>query len=176
MESERQAGLQSQAEERLWEYMRGQLEKLGQGESALYLQHFLLARAQEPTVRGELALVPFEMFHRVSDYTVKLDAMDGEVMGWHFEVLAEDPGNSIPADKAVEAARAEADPPPEAVLKVSEYEQVGDAPVFVARWEHEVDGIPVERDYIHVLVNGKSGRPFAVHRRWHALEFNPKER
>ncbi|MEO6094817.1 MAG: hypothetical protein ABIW76_03720 [Fibrobacteria bacterium] len=164
------------AESHLWDYLRSRLEKTPQPEAAQYLQHFLKAQAGEPKVRGDLTLVPFDMYHRVSDYTCKLDAMTGENLGWHFEVLAQDPGDSVPVDKALEAATAEADLPKGAVLKVSEYEQVGDAPVFIARWEHEEDGIPVERDYIHVLVNGKSGRPFARYRKWHALRFTPVER
>jgi hypothetical protein len=168
--------IKADAENHLWDYLRGQLEQQGKGESAGYLRHFLMAQAGEPKLRGELARVPFDMYHRVSDYTVKMDAMDGSVMGWHFELLAGDPGKSVPEDKALANAQAEANLPPGAVPKVSEYEAMGDTPVFVARWEHEENGIPVERDFIHVLVNGKSGHPFALYRKWHALDFKPKER
>ncbi len=175
LKTESAPDLKPKAAEHLWNYLRAQLEKQGQGESALYLQHFLMAQAGEPIHRGELAMVPFDMYHRASDYTVKLDAMDGKSMGWHFDLLAVDPGKDIPVDKALEAAKAEAVPPAGAILKVSEYEDMGDAPVFMARWEHEENGIPVERDYIQVLVNGKSGRPFAMYRKWHALQFQATE-
>lgn len=168
--------IKANAENHLWDYLVNRLEKQGQGESAHYLKHYLLAQAGEPKLRGELARVPFDMYHRVSDYTIKLDAQDGSVMGWNFDLLMENGGKTVPADKALESAIGEANLPAGAVLKVSEYEDMGDTPVFIARWEHEENGIPVERDFVHVLVNGKSGRPFAQYRRWHALEFKPKER
>lgn len=168
--------IKTNAENHLWDYLRERLEKQGQGESAHYLQHYLMAQAGDPKLRGELARVPFDMYHRVSDYTVKMDAQDGAIMGWHFELLAENGGNSVPVDKALDSAKAEANLPSGAVLKVSDYEDMGDTPVFIARWEHEENGVPVERDFVHVLVNGKSGRPFAQYSKWHALESKPKER
>jgi len=176
METDPQAGTKSIAEDRLWEYLEGQLKKQGQADATEYLRHFLKPQAGEPVIRGDLTMVPFDMYHRVSDYTSKLDASDGSIMGWHFQVLADDPGDAIPAADALKAAEAEAAPPAGAALKVSEYERSADAPFFVARWEHEENGIPVEMDYIHVLVNGKSGRPYALYRKWHTLDFKPKER
>jgi hypothetical protein len=176
MDDPKKADIQAQGENHLWGYLRKELERTGQGESALYLKHFLMARAMEPAVRGELIKVPFEMFHRVSDYSIKLDAVDGQVMGWHFGLLSENPGKDVPADEALKAAEEEANPPAGAVLAVSEYDQIAGDPVFIARWEHEESGIPVEQDFIHVLVNGKTGKPYSVSRKWHALEFNPKER
>lgn len=168
--------IRSKAEIHLWDFLRERLEKQGQGESAHYLKHFLMAQPGETKIRGELARVSFDMYHRVSDYSIKLDAMDGSVMGWHFDLLAENGGDTIPADKALDAATKEAALPPGAVLKVSEYEEMGDTPVYIGRWEHEENGIPVETDFVHVLVNGKSGRPFALYRKWHAIEHQPKER
>jgi hypothetical protein len=176
MAADPHAESKAKAEARLWEYMEGQLAQRGQADSAGYLKHFLKAQAGEPIMRGDLTRVPFDMYHRVSDYTSKLDATDGSLMGWHFQVLADDPGDSVPAAEALKAAEAEANPPHGAVLKVSDYDRDADAPFFVARWEHEENGIPVERDYIHVLVNGKSGRPFAMYRKWHTVDFKPKER
>lgn len=176
MDDLKKTEIQSQGENHLWDYLRNELEKSGQGESALYLKHFLMAKPMEPAVRGELIKVPFEMFHRVSDYSIKLDAVDGQVMGWHFGLLSENPGKDVPADEALKAAQEEANPPPGAVLSESGYDQIGGKPVFIARWEHEESGIPVEQDYIHVLVNGKTGKPYSLSRKWHALEFNPAER
>jgi hypothetical protein len=176
MDDSKKKDVLAQGENLLWDYLRNELEKTGQGESALYLKHFLMAQPMEPAVRGELIKVPFEMFHRVSDYSIKLDAMDGQVMGWHFGLLSENPGKDVAADELLKAAKEEANPPPGSVLAVSEYDQIGGNPVFVARWEHEEAGIPVERDFIHVLVNGKTGKPYSLSRKWHGLEFNPTER
>jgi hypothetical protein len=168
--------LKSQAEKHLWDYLRRQVEKSGNPDASSYLTHFLMAKPLDPMVRGDIRLVPFEMYHRVSDYSTQLFAKDGTVLSWYFELLAEQGGKDLPVEKALEAAQAEAKPPKEAVLRKSAYETVAGAPVFIARWEHEENGIPVEKDYIHVQVNGKSGRPFALNRRWHALDFKPTER
>lgn len=176
MEMDPHAEIKSRAENRLWDYLTRQLQQRGEGDSARYLRHFLKAQAGEPVVRGDLTMIPFDMHHRVSDYTSKLDVADGFVMGWHFQALADDPGDLVAEADALKAAAAEANPPPNAVLKFSGYERAGDEPVFMARWEHEENGIPVEGDYIHVLVNGKSGRPYAMYRKWHTLDFKPKER
>jgi hypothetical protein len=62
------------------------------------------------------------------------------------------------------------------VLRHSGYEEAAGEPVFVARWEHEEAGIPVEKDFIEVQVNGKTGHPYALNRKWHAVNFNPTER
>ena len=59
-----------------------------------------------------------------------------------------------------------------AVLEVAAWEEQAGEPEFVARWSHRVGGIPVERDFIHVDVNGNHGKAFAVHRKWHALDFD----
>jgi len=49
------------------------------------------------------------------------------------------------------------------------YEVQGGQPVFVARWRHVHDGVPAERDFIQVSINGRTGKVFAVHRLWHEL-------
>jgi hypothetical protein len=173
--SQSESPIQS-AEAHLWDYLRRQLEAAGNGDAAEHLKHFLMAKAGEPVVRGDLVLVPFEMLHRVSDYTAKLNAVDGSVMAWHFDLLAEQPGRDLPDAEALDAATKAAQPPPGAKLAKSGYEEMDGQPLFAARWEHEADGIPVEKDFIHVQVNGRTGHAFALNRRWHAPSSQPSER
>ena len=48
-------------------------------------------------------------------------------------------------------------------------EQAGQ-PVFLARWHHRHEGIPVERDFIQVMINGRTRKAFALHRLWHEID------
>lgn len=166
----------ARAEGHLWDYLKRQLEAEGNGETAGQLRHFLLARAGEPVVRGGLALVAFEMFHRVSDYSIQLNANTGEVMAWYFDLLEAGPGKKLGRAEALAAAVREAGLPAGAVLESAAYEDAGDEPAFVARWGHEEGGIPVEKDFIQVQLNGNTGHTFALNRRWHAVDPTPSER
>jgi hypothetical protein len=91
-------------------------------------------------------------------------------------MLADGSGPPPDPSTALALATAAADLPPGAVLAHADYEELGGRPVFVCQWEHHEDGVPVERDYIRVLVSGHSGRVFAVHRRWHTVNFAPSQR
>jgi hypothetical protein len=160
----------------IWEYLRRRLETEGEAEAALQLQHYLMARLAGRLKTGQLETLQFNMFQRVSDYSVLLNAEDGELMGWSFPLLAEDPGKTVSVDEATKKAEAVAMPPPGAVLTDALYDEIGDAPVFIARWEHHEESVPVERDYIQVLVNGKSGRPFALSQKWHEVNLTATKR
>jgi hypothetical protein len=125
---------------------------------------------------GDQTLARFELFFRQGDLSVELNAADGEPLSWVYPKLAE--GNAAPSDAASALAAAEqaAALPPGAVLVHADFEIMNGRRVFVAHWEHREQGLPVERDYIQVLVSGQTGRVFAVHRRWHSVNFSPSER
>jgi hypothetical protein len=152
------------------------LERQGTPEAVLHLRHLVRAWPESAKPEGGLRRVRLQMQHRVSDYTVQLDAVTGEQTGWYFSALSADPGDAVPAEEALGAAIRAAAPPEGAVLEHSGYEEQGEEPVFVARWAHLEGGVPVERDYIQVLVNGATGRPFAMSRRWHAIDPAPSWR
>jgi hypothetical protein len=168
---ERDPGL-VEAEELVFRALRRRLEEAGEPEAVLYLRHHVSARVAEVVSEGTRRRVRFELCQRTSDYSVQLDAVTGELRGWYFAALREDPGDAVkPAQALAEATRVAA-PPPDAVLEHSGYEEQADEPVFVARWRHIVAGVPVERDFIHVLVNGSTGKAFMLQRHWHALDLN----
>src|SRR5688572_32890543 len=91
-------------------------------------------------------------------------------MAWFFDALMLRSLPGLAEGPCLEAASAEAAPPDDAELEVATFEEQGDASVFIARWRHVVEGVPVERDYIQVLVNPRTGKPFALHRRWHTVD------
>lgn len=137
----------------------------------------MAAAAPEPASGPDAqTLVRYELGFRRGDVSVELNAHDGQPLSWLFAKLAEGDGPPPAPAAALATATAAADPPADAVLTQSGYEELGGKPVFVAHWEHHHEGVVVERDYIRVLVSGGSGRVFAVHRRWHAVDFNPTER
>jgi hypothetical protein len=164
------------AEEHLWAHYRRAMERSGQGDQAIYLRHQARARPASLKEEGGLTTIGFDMHLRASDYSLKLNPHDGGLAGWQFPLLAENPGRDLmPSDILVTAQEA-ATPPAGAVLAYSRYEEVAGRPVFVARWHHIKDGVPVERDFIHVLVNGKSGRVFGLFRKWHDVDYEFSER
>jgi hypothetical protein len=164
------------AEAHVFQSLARDLERAGTPEAVLHLRHLLQARLDSVTPEGPLRRVRLRMLHRVSDYTVQLNALTGEQTGWYLAALSQDSTSDFPAAEALAVATKAADVPQNAVLEHFGYEEQGEQPVFVARWAHHENGIPVERDFIHVLVNGANGRPFAYRRRWHALDTKPSWR
>lgn len=163
------------AEETVFRLLAAALERQeGGSEALLYLRHILSARVEGEKREGGLRRVRLRLYQRTSDYSVQLSAITGEQRGWHFHELGRDSDDTLDAARALEIAVAAAAPPADAELEHSGYEEQGGEPVFVARWRHLVKGIPVERDFIHVLVNGSTGKPFLVQRSWHAPDEKPR--
>lgn len=163
----------SRVEKYIWQNLGKQLERQGQGAAAGQLQHHLRASLQKvEDGPGGLRTYRFDMQHRVSDYTVSLNANNGSLMGWQFSLLGEDSNGDIGSDRALTAAREAAQLPPNAVLETAAFEDAGDRKVFLARWIHKENNVPVERDYIQVLVNSKTGKPFFLSQKWHKI--NPE--
>jgi hypothetical protein len=176
MPSEKNEAEVGRAEQFLFQIIRRDMERQGEAEAVLYLRHLLSARVESVQQQGQFSRIRFKMYQRTSDYSVQLNAVTGEQTGWYFSALAADPSDAFATEKALQAATRAAQPPDDAVLEHAGYEEQGEEPVFVAHWKHVVNGLPVERDFIHVLVNGASGRAFAVQRCWHAVDPNPSWR
>jgi hypothetical protein len=142
----------------------------GNAEAALYLKYLLCAKVKRVAEEGPYKRVFFDMYQRLSDYSARYNANTGEQMSWFFSVLMEGLARDLDEKACLRMAKKVANPPPDAVLETCQYEEQGDEPVFVARWGHRHKGVPVERDYIQVLVNGKTGHPFSLHRKWHSVD------
>lgn len=155
------------AEQFLWDVYKRDLEVRGHADAAIYLQHTLQARLIDVKPEGKFKRARFGLYQRFSEYSATYNATTGEQTSWFFEALMTGLANSKRDAECMKAAMHYAQPPPDAALVVSQYETQSNEPVFIARWEHEHNGIPVERDYIQVLVNGGSGYPFSFQRRWH---------
>jgi hypothetical protein len=170
------AGAASVAEEHVFKSLQRELEGSGKPEAVLHLRHVLRTQLESVKAEGRLRRVRLKMLQRVSDYTVQLNAVTAEQTGWYFAALSLNPSSDLPAPEALSVATKTAQPDETAVLEHFGYEEQAEQPIFVARWAHQEKGIPVERDFIHVLVNGATGRAFAWRRRWHALDLKPSWR
>jgi len=166
----------ARAEGVVWNVLKQTLEQQGAHEAVLYLQYWLQASVGEVAEEGPYTRVRFNMHQRLSTYSARYNANTGDRVSWLFEALMDNPGRVVSEEVCLEAARHVVELPPEAVLEAAQYEEQAGMPVFIARWGHRHLGIPVERDYIQVLVNGKTGKPFALHSKWHAIDENATER
>ncbi len=164
------------AEEFVFQSLKGQLERAGEPEAVLYLRHLISTQIESVQQEGTRRRVRLKLYQRTSDFSVQLNAVTGELRGWYFAALREHPGRDLDPAEALAVATKAAAPPADAELEHSGYEEQAEEPVFVARWRHVVDGIPVERDFIHVLVNGATGRAFMMQRHWHEPNEEPSWR
>lgn len=162
--------------EAFWEIMRQRLEAQGAPEAALYLEYHLKAVPTGEELQGGRRRIQLDLYQRISDYTSRYNANSGERIAWHFDALRDDAARDLPESEALSIASKTAEPPRDAVLEVAEYEEHGGEPVFIARWKRELDGVPVERDAIHALVNGATGKVFSFYKRWREVSEQPSER
>ena len=164
------------AERFVFDALRGEFERREAAEAALYLKHLIKAVPQPPQAGPGYRRVRLRLHQRVSDYAAEYSVDSGDRSMWSFSLLGEDSSEGIDRQKALEIATKAAQPPADAVLESAEYEVQGDASVFSARWVHVHQGMPVENDFIMVLVNGATGRPFVLHRCWHTVDEKPSWR
>lgn len=137
-----------------------------QAPAALMAEHLILTLGRDQQARADVPMT-LAVSSRLSDCSVTLNALSGETLSWYLDVLATGGDQGMPEPAALALATAVAEPPPDAVLAVSGYETMAGRCFYRARWKHVVDGIPVEGDYIEVLVNGRHQKVFALSRVWH---------
>ena len=109
----------------------------------------------------------------ITEYHARLNAVSGEVVSWYIDALALEGDQTMTEDAALQLAVATARPPEDAELVFSGYETIGDRTLYRARWQHRLKGIPIERDYIEVLINGKAELPCSYIRVWRKPDFSP---
>lgn len=154
-------------DEAFFALLRRELEQRGQPSAAQYLRKILHARPVSETKVGANTVVKYKVAQHLTDYSIRLNAADGETLSWYIDFLAEHGDQSMPPSAALETASATAQPPPGAQLQTSGYDSASGRTIYRARWKHEHDGLPVEGDFIEVLVNARARKAFACTRYWH---------
>ncbi len=115
---------------------------------------------------GNAAPLTLGVFSRLSACSIRLNATTGETISWYLDFLAIGSDGTMPASEALTLATQVAEPPAEAVLDESGYDNMAGRNFFRARWKHVRDGLPVEGDYIEVLINGKHRKVFSLSKVW----------
>lgn len=175
----RAAELQA-AEPVVWESLRRILAADGNADAEPHLQSLVKVGNPEVIDREQdgrqYKRVRYAVFQRLSDYSARYNANTGHPMSWFVGSLMENSTSKMSETEGLEIATRIAQPPPDAVLEHSGYEEFDGNPVFVARWLHRVNEILVEPDYIHILINGESKQPFALRSHWHTPSPQPSTR
>jgi len=150
-----------------FDQLRRGLELLRQDSAATHLrEHLNLVLANE-TPAGANKLLKLKVGQRFTAYTLRLNAVSGEVISWYSDFLAAaEGGQSMTEDEALELAKKVASPPADAKPGGAQPEQAGERKIIRVRWSHEHGGLPVERDFIEVLINPSIKRAFACTRFW----------
>ncbi|MEO8280517.1 MAG: hypothetical protein ABI564_12555 [Ideonella sp.] len=128
-------------------------------------EHLQLAPVGGKTAQDG-APIPLAVYSRLSTCSIRLNATTGETISWYLDFLALGCDASMPPADAVALATQVAEPPANAVLDESGYDIMAGRSFFRARWKHVLDGIPVEGDYIEVLINGKHRKVFSLSKVW----------
>jgi hypothetical protein len=164
------------AAEAVFASLQRRLENDGEGDAALYLRHLLRVVPVGSEEAGPYRRHRVRLYQRASDYSARYNAVTGERLSWLFEMLGRGARPGLSSEECLRIAIQIAQPPADAVLEAAAFEQAAADTVFRARWMHVRDGVPVEYDYIQVLVNPATGHAFAHHRKWHAVDPEPTVR
>ena len=148
------------------EMMRRELDLRNMGRAAKDAMDYLRPVPDQQAKDDKGTLLTIAMQHRVTTYRSRHNAVTGEPVSWYVDFLANADKPGLPAEQALRVAETVAQPPEDAELVESGYETQAGRTFFRARWEHLHDGLPVEGDYIEVLVNGQVGKAFSWSKVW----------
>jgi len=155
-------------------HLRRMTEQLGQPQAAGALRDMLSLEVMQREPVGRNTMLRMKVCQKLTAYRRRLNATTGETISWYVEFLASGGNTSMPPEEAQALAQKIGEPPPGAVPAGAEYETVGDRTIFRARWEHEHEGVPVEKDYVEVLINGMARRAFAYAKVWRTPDLSGK--
>lgn len=164
------------AQEAVWATLEGRLEQAGDGDLVPDLRELLRLAHVDSATTGPYTRHTLDLYQRLSAYSSLYNAEAGEQLGWFFEALGQDSQPVLDHAACLDAAKGVAKPPIDARLQTAEFEEHGGETVFIARWTHLHDGVPVERDFIQVMVNARTGRAFSHQRQWHEVDLEPGAR
>ncbi len=160
------------AEKWYFDLLLRELERRGQGDAATNLRQQLRLSAAETQPQNRGSKLRLKLAHRLTECETRLNAVTGETISWYIDFLSVEGDKSMPGDEALKLATETARPPEGARLVVSGYETMGDRTVFRARWAHFHDDLPVEGDFIEVLINGKNRKLFSCVKSWRQLNLS----
>jgi len=101
----------------------------------------------------------------------RIDEETGETLGWRYPKRAiGSPIIKLTEEEAIRIARSEVDIPGDAQLDGVELLGRGAAgSVYIVKWKHVVDGIPVEGDFVAVKINPETKEIISVTSNWSVI-------
>lgn len=110
------------------------------------------------------------VYMNASTCSVTYNATTQERRSFYFASLAAGSTDERSPEECLAAATTEANPPANASLASAEYEEQGGVKRFAVVWLHYENDVEVEGDEIFALVNGHTGKVFALTRKWRTLD------
>ncbi len=163
-----------QAADRFYfDHLRAMLGQMGQAAAAAQTRDHLRLFLDSEARAGANTALKLKLTQKLTGYHLRLNAQDGTVLSWYVDFLAVEGDQSMPVEEATALARDTARPPDTARLQFAGYENIGGRTVFRAYWVHEHEGLPVEGDFIEVLVNGRARRCFSYAHSWREPHLSP---
>jgi hypothetical protein len=133
-------------------------------------------RSSPPRDAAGFAWIKIDVLLHRSDYNVEVNVTSEDVLSWSCDALREPADAELSAGDCLRAAVEAAQPPGDARLVEAKYDALCGTPFFSAVWEHVIDDLKVDGDFIQAYVNGKSGICYAVSRKWHQPNESPSLR
>lgn len=101
----------------------------------------------------------------------RIDAETGETLGWRYPKRAiSSPIVKLTEEEAIRIARSEVEIPSDAQLDGVELLNRGvTGSVYIVKWKHVVDGIPVEDDFIAVKINPETKEVVSATKNWSVI-------
>jgi len=124
----------------------------------------------------EFKTYEFNVCQIISRFDVKHNAVTGQFVSYFFDALMDQKKIKFSEEECLRIAIRTLDRETGAVMDSYGFEKHGGYEVFIARWRHEHESILVEGDFIHVLINGRTGKVISVVKKWHEVDVQYSER
>lgn len=164
------------AEQAIWATLKRALQQQGADDAVMYLQHFISCDLISEATDKNHTRRKYKLYQNISSYDARYNVHTEERMGYMFSALMEDSQKLLSQEECLNIATQEAQIPDGAQQVIAEFQTIGDDEIFLARWHHYHKDLWIEADYIQVMVNAKTGKPFGYQKHWHDVDSELKER
>lgn len=180
-ETESKAAMSSSSNtvnEFFFELLTRELNAKGENKAAAGLSDILKLRVDKEDQSKDGTSIELTLSQKLTQYSLRQNATSAEIVSWYLDFLSTHGDDSMPKEEALALAETTANLPDDAVLESADYEEAAGRCFFRVRWSHRVDDLPVEGDFIEVLINGAARRVFSLTRMWRSPDLSgaPKER
>lgn len=120
--------------------------------------------------------IKFDVCQLISNFNVQHNAVSGAFMSYFFDALMDEKPKKLSEEECLKISGQAANLQQGAVLDTCGYEKHGGYENFIARWRHDHNSILVEKDFVHVVMNGRTGKVISVVNKWHEVNVENSQR